>query len=867
MAYIFDPIRNTFVDDEDKSLGNKFALIDMDNVNNPDLDQTPDSILRPGETLEDFDVRFRRPNAKGGRINQNTGTNIMTLNPLFPEKDPTDFDSFKPLDVPGMAFPVGATIGGIRLKDTFFSKDDDKKDLKQSDDKNNLISGKGPDEPDPIDEATESLLIEEAVNRLKQKEMDPSKRDARTALARDLNLPVTRSGMIEIRKGNYFNDRLQTLKDKGVNFDGYFSIPEIANLLGSKSSSGIQSYVNDKNIPTIKKGLYKLVKFNDFLNVYQGTKERVDLAPPAELGTLARNDFLSEVGGNFYQRFKDMRRPKFLPPEIKKIYEKYNLGDIEGGHPFPIEFFTKKFGKNNTLQKDRQFDWIYRNKDKLFSKNNLVFQSKEVNKLFRDKIKDLKKHYKDLAPLVDKYEGKGEVTNKIDLKKIEDINNEIIEIVGKAEFDAQKYIEESDNKADLQRFKTGGLHGAIFNTDTGEVSLYTGAGEGAGFEGIGKEPIDVKLKIAGDYDDIVNNVITDETDRKIFTDYINEKLLPKFKKGGGVEITPLPRLNFSDGGTDNFAAELEYYLTNPDAELPKMQTFNETMNPITHINNMLDPRNYPYYAMELTRSGIRVGEFATKILPAAGKLISDLLQKPAFRITGQKETGYIHDDPELPQSANIQGTGIFSEFLRNITPTTTEKKLGLNKLINLELQKMKDRGSTIAPKALGETVGLGVEFGSPIFPGLKLLNKFIKSDELVTSKKFAEGDDFGKAFNLETEAIRRVALKILKNKRIPIGNEDPIDLLNNTFGTDFAIDVKNFTEEYIELILQGRTPKPVDTLLKDEGFFDVEIPEKPVQGKTDAEMADLIKEVEQENLLEKFDITGKKKNAEGGLIK
>jgi len=81
--------------------------------------------------------RFMRDNkAEGGRINQNTGTNIMTLNPLFPEKDPTDFDSFKPLDVPGMALPVGATLGGMRLKDIFFSKDqDDKKDIIPSDDK------------------------------------------------------------------------------------------------------------------------------------------------------------------------------------------------------------------------------------------------------------------------------------------------------------------------------------------------------------------------------------------------------------------------------------------------------------------------------------------------------------------------------------------------------------------------------------------------------------------------------------------------------------------------------------------------------------------------------------------------------------
>ena len=41
---------------------------EMDNFNTPDLEQAPDSFLRPGETLEDFDVTFRRPNAQGGRI-------------------------------------------------------------------------------------------------------------------------------------------------------------------------------------------------------------------------------------------------------------------------------------------------------------------------------------------------------------------------------------------------------------------------------------------------------------------------------------------------------------------------------------------------------------------------------------------------------------------------------------------------------------------------------------------------------------------------------------------------------------------------------------------------------------------------------
>ena len=46
----------------------KVQRSEMDNFNTPDLDQGADSILRPGETLEnDFDVTFRRPNAQGGR--------------------------------------------------------------------------------------------------------------------------------------------------------------------------------------------------------------------------------------------------------------------------------------------------------------------------------------------------------------------------------------------------------------------------------------------------------------------------------------------------------------------------------------------------------------------------------------------------------------------------------------------------------------------------------------------------------------------------------------------------------------------------------------------------------------------------------
>ena len=504
--------------------------------------------------LTEEEIIERINQADGGTVERKdfqSGTNVLTLNPLFPEKN-TDIMSkeFKPLDVPGAIIPplaIGAAAK--RIKDTFFSKDKDeeKKDIQPSDDKNNLIKGDGPEEPDPLDDLQNSIEIAEAVNRLKKKEMDPGKRDSRTRLARDLDLPVTRSGMLEVRKGDYFNKRLQTLKDKGVNFEGYFSIPEIANLIGSKSSSGIQSYIQDKNIPTVKKGLFKVVKLNDFLDVYQGTKKRVDLTPPLTLQNLARKDFLDEDNrSQLFERFKrikfgtDLKDPtKEIPAEIRSIYNKYDLSKIEGGHPFPVEFFTKKFGKKGTLQKERQFDWIYRNKDKLFNPNDLVLQSKDINAEggpFFQAIKKLKPLYKELGQYVDKYEGKGAVKNKEDVEKISKLNLEVMKIIKNSKGEVEKFMEDNpDSKLTIPKMKTGGLHGAVFDYETGEVELYAPDKQVLFESGaVGDKPEDQKLKIAEGFLDVLNQVIDDKSDLKTLTDYFEGKVLPRFKKGGPV---------------------------------------------------------------------------------------------------------------------------------------------------------------------------------------------------------------------------------------------------------------------------------------------------------------------------------------------
>jgi hypothetical protein len=81
----------------------------MDNFNTPDLDQGADSILRPGETLEDdFDVTFRKANAEGGfqQLVKNTDNGSR---PGYAGKGGTDSKT-------GMGFQKGNTMGQGRAE-------------------------------------------------------------------------------------------------------------------------------------------------------------------------------------------------------------------------------------------------------------------------------------------------------------------------------------------------------------------------------------------------------------------------------------------------------------------------------------------------------------------------------------------------------------------------------------------------------------------------------------------------------------------------------------------------------------------------------------------------------------------------------
>jgi hypothetical protein len=269
------------------------------------------------------------------------------------------------------------------------------------------------------------------------------------------------------------------------------------------------------------------------------------------------------------------------------------------------------------------------------------------------------------------------------------------------EFDA--YIKEMGQRVKIGN-KFFGLDEAMINSETGE---FTGINRQLEYYGLPKFENGVPLK--------------------------------KVKKadGGPIELSPMPRVDFNGGGAvgadDDFAKELEYFLLNPDAELPKADSYRETMNPVSLLNDMIDPRNYAYYADRLAETGIRVGEFGARVLPALGQLTADLIQRPAFKVTGGTGQGYVQDYTDVMPS-NIKGTGIFTEFLDNLVGTEGTKviteKTGLKSLIESEEQKQKDRRSTAGPKILADQVTLGAELTAPIFPGLKLLKAYAKNRKL-----------------------------------------------------------------------------------------------------------------------------------------
>jgi len=109
-------IESPTLEQKNKLKTKAILLAERDNFNTPDLEQAPDSYLKPGETLEDFDVTFRRPNSTGGRVQLADGTT--------PKEKPFTLNEFKDkADIYMAAYAGNALpVNDIRLALDKFTK-------------------------------------------------------------------------------------------------------------------------------------------------------------------------------------------------------------------------------------------------------------------------------------------------------------------------------------------------------------------------------------------------------------------------------------------------------------------------------------------------------------------------------------------------------------------------------------------------------------------------------------------------------------------------------------------------------------------------------------------------------------------------
>ena len=189
-------------------------------------------------------------------------------------------------------------------------------------------------------------------------------------------------------------------------------------------------------------------------------------------------------------------------------------------------------------------------------------------------------------------------------------------------------------------------------------------------------------------------------------------------------------------------------------------------------------------------------------------------------------------------------------------------------LLKKQIERIFARGKKQEPgaKKEGEIVPLekkeesGISFS---VPERGIFNQKTSIDEvtqMLTKNPFRPGGPSDQV----TGITRGLARKILTRKGIEIGKKDPIDVFTDTFGESIT-DVKNLAEEMVEAEQTGRKLKSADELLEIEGLYDIEIPKNPNKGLTDEEMLKKMEEIEQEDILKKFDPKDREPNAMGGI--
>ena len=337
------------------------------------------------------------------------------------------------------------------------------------------------------------------------------------------DVPYGKLGLQDITaKSEGMNNVRARIKEYNIDPQNYYTPADLMKILGlAKKNRGLEDYFIKLTPETITRRLQPVAKargktetvgersttnlkykLEDLLNVVGTRHKQLMGATPGKVWNTLRKDIekdiISKVPGlqEIYNSFYALRRPDpkslaqkiragHLPSKMLGMHEKYNIGDIELAHKFPLFFSgfkSKRVGDKVVSTSEPRIKWINENIEKLIKPDSYAWQSKNLNYeiLGKNQRKALEEPYKKLQLYFDKYQGKPDKITSGDREAITKINNEIIEGKNYLEnlalkhFDSPAGANDPSKKAALAQ---GVIDVGVFDLKTAQPKLH-GAKEG-----------------------------------------------------------------------------------------------------------------------------------------------------------------------------------------------------------------------------------------------------------------------------------------------------------------------------------------------------------------------------------------------------
>jgi len=224
--------------------------------------------------------------------------------------------------------------------------------------------------------------------------------------------------------------------------------------------------------------------------------------------------------------------------------------------------------------------------------------------------------------------------------------------------------------------------------------------------------------------------------------------------------------------------------------------------------------------------------------------------------------------------------GSIFKFLKSLTSLAKNKNITIdeaykfakqefgevNDLLKLQINKIFKDVEAPSIKKPAKPEGKVIE--AVFEPGVDKRGKRVEESESQLMKRLEQGIKSLKSTqNISTGLTRTLAREILMKRGIDLGKGmDPIEVFRSKFGEEILGDVANLADELVEMEAMGKTPKKLEEILKQEGLLDVKMPKEPPRGYSDEELAAIQKEIDQEDVLLKFDPEDREPNATGGRV-